>query len=132
MTRKEIAILNHQKGYNCAQSVVCAFCDKLNISEDELFRLSEAFGFGMGCANVCGAVSAMVFIAGYVKSFGIDKLPETNKKESYALSKQMIEEFKNKNKSILCSDIKGCNLRSCDGCIEDCVEIIEKHLNWDD
>ena len=128
MTRKEIALLNHKKGYNCAQSVVCAFCDKLDIKEDDLFRLSEAFGFGMGHGNVCGAVTAMVMIAGLEKSFGIDKLPNTNKKESYALSKQMIEEFKNKNKSILCSDIKGCNLRSCDGCIEDCVEIIEKYM----
>ena len=72
MTRKEIALLNHKKGYNCAQSVVCAFCDKLDIKEDDLFRLSEAFGFGMGHGNVCGAVTAMVMIAGLEKSFGID------------------------------------------------------------
>jgi hypothetical protein len=60
------------------------FADKLGYSEDELFRFTEAFGGGMGgTQGVCGAVSAMVLVAGAIKSFGIDKLTETNKKESY-------------------------------------------------
>lgn len=128
MNRVEKALENHQKGYNCAQAVLCAFSDLTDFSEDELFRISEGFGFGMGRRGVCGAVSAMTFLAGLKNSKGIDNLPETNKKQSYEMSAEMIEEFENKNKSVICADIKDNELRSCDGCIEDAVRILEKKL----
>ena len=128
MNRVEKALKNHEKGYNCAQAVLCAFSDVTGFSEDELFRISEGFGFGMGRQDVCGAVSAMTFLAGLKNSGGIELLPETNKKKSYEMSKEMIDEFENKNKSVLCADIKDKNLRSCDGCIEDAVRILEKRL----
>lgn len=129
MNRVDKAIENHKKGYNCAQAVVCAFYDKTDFSEDELFRLSEAFGGGMGgSGSVCGAVSAMVFLAGLKKSFGVDKLPQTNKKESYNFASELMAEFESMNKSLICMKLKGEQLRSCDGCIEDAVRILEKYL----
>ena len=48
MNRCEKAVENHHKGCNCAQAVACVFADKSGYSEDELFRLTEAFGGGMG------------------------------------------------------------------------------------
>ncbi len=129
MTRYEKAVENHKKGYNCAQAVLCAFSDKIGINEDELFRLSEAFGGGMGgTQNICGAVSGMVFVAGVLKSIGVDKLPETNKKESYAFAKKLMKEFEAKIGSAVCGEIKSKGLRSCDGCIEDAVKILEENL----
>ena len=130
MNRREKAVENHKKGCNCAQAVACVFADKLGYSEDEIFRLSEAFGGGMGgTQGVCGAVSAMVFVAGAVKSYGLEKLPETNKKASYDFAHELMEAFKSKIGTIMCSEIKGKELRSCDGCIEDAVEILEKFLD---
>ncbi len=128
MDRAAKAIENHHKGYNCAQAVVCAFADKTDFTEDELFRLSEAFGFGMGIQSVCGAVSAMVFLAGLEKSIGADKIPETNKKESYKFAKELIEAFEEKNQTAICERLKGEKIRSCDGCIEDAVKILEEKL----
>ncbi len=129
MTRKEMAVDKHKQGYNCAQAVLCTFADKTNFSEDELFRLSEAFGGGMGgTQGVCGAVSAMVFLAGLEKSIGIDSLPQTNKMESYTTAREMIEAFELKNQTAICARLKGEEIRSCDGCIEDAVEIIEENL----
>lgn len=129
MDRKNIAIENHKKGYNCAQAVVCAFCDYTDYTEDDLFKLSEAFGGGMGgSGSVCGAVSAMVFLSGLKKSLGIEALPVTNKKESYNFANTLMEEFVKMNKSLICKQLKGEGLRSCDGCIEDAVEILEKYL----
>ena len=129
MNRVEKAIENHAKGYNCAQAVVCAFADKTEFTEDQLFKLSEAFGGGMGgTRGVCGAVSAMVFLAGLQKSFGIDALPSTNKAESYQFAAKLMAEFERKNKTTLCSRIKDEGLRSCDGCIEDAVRILEENL----
>ena len=128
MNRKEKALQNHHNCYNCAQAVLCAFADKTDFTEDQLFRMSEGFGFGMGTQGTCGAVSAMVFLAGMQESIGVDKIPETNKKESYKVARELIEAFEAKNKSIICKEIKGNNLRSCDGCIEDAVEILEEKL----
>lgn len=129
MDRVKLASDKHAKGYNCAQAVLCAFCDKTNLTEDELFRISEAFGAGMGGnQSVCGAVSAMVFLVGLVNSRGIACLPETNKIKSYQKAREMIDEFEQMNKSVICKTLKSDGFRSCSGCIEDAVKIIEKRL----
>lgn len=126
MNRCEKAVEYHHNGCNCAQAVACVFADKIGYSEDELFRLSEAFGGGMGgTQGVCGAVSGMVFVAGALKSAGIDTLPETNKKESYNFARELMEKFDSSVGSIICGEIKGKQLLSCDGCIEEAVKILE-------
>ncbi len=129
MNRCEKAIENHKKGYNCAQAVACVFADKLGYSEDEMFRLTEAFGGGMGgTQGVCGAVSAMVFVVGGIKSYGLDKLPETNKKASYDFARELMEQFQDKIGTILCGEIKSKQVHSCDECIEEAVRILEEFI----
>ena len=129
MNKREKAVENHKKGCNCAQAVACVYADKLGISENTLFRLTEAFGGGMGgTQGVCGAVSAMVFAAGAVKSYGIDKLPETNKKESYFSARELMEKFENEVGSIICAEIKNKQLCTCDECIEKAVDLLEQFI----
>ncbi|MBE6688910.1 MAG: C_GCAxxG_C_C family protein [Ruminococcaceae bacterium] len=129
MNKCEKAVENHKKGYNCAQAVACVFADELGCGEDELFRLTEAFGGGMGgTQGICGAVSAMVLAAGKMKSFGTEKLPETNKKASYQAARGLMESFAQKVGSALCSEIKGNRLCTCDGCIEQAVKILEEFI----
>lgn len=129
MTRYEKAVENHKKGYNCAQAVACAFANELGYSEDELFRLAEGFGGGMGgTRSTCGAVSGMVMVAGGVKSHGVDALPDTNKAVSYAFARELMEEFEKRVGTLLCCDIKEKKLLSCDGCIELGVKILEERL----
>ena len=129
MEKWEIAVENHGKGYNCVQSVICAFADELGYSEDVLFGISEAFGGGMGGSrSICGVVSAMVMAAGAVKSFGLEKLPETNKKESYTLARELMDKFEKEVGSIMCCDIKGNKLRTCDECIEIATKILDQIL----
>ncbi|MBQ2931662.1 MAG: C_GCAxxG_C_C family protein [Clostridia bacterium] len=129
MNKREKAVENHKKGYNCAQAVACVFADRLGCSEDEIFRLTEAFGGGMGgTQGVCGAVSAMVFVAGGIKSYGMHKLPETNKKESYNSAHALMERFGSKIGTIMCGEIKSKCLCSCDECIENAVELLEEFI----
>ena len=70
MDRKEQAIHLHKHGFNCAQSVVCSFCNVMGADPVEAFRMSEALGFGMGTMGTCGAVSAMAIVAGLKISDG--------------------------------------------------------------
>lgn len=122
----------HNKGYNCAQAVACSFCDEFGIDEATMFRLTEGMGLGMGCMEgTCGAVNGAVAILGLLNSSANLEKPDS-KGQTYKLSKELVETFKNKNKSIVCKDLKGVEtgevLRSCPGCIEDAVIILEKIL----
>lgn len=125
------ALENHHNGYNCAQAVACAFCQSLGRDEQDVFKLMEAFGFGMGSMETCGAVSAMAAVVGMQQSDGNLDKPST-KKVCYKQTKKLIEQFKEKNKSIICREIKGVDtgqvLRSCDGCIEDAVSLLEQYM----
>ena len=35
------AAQNHQKGYNCAQAVACAFAEEMGIDESIIFKMME-------------------------------------------------------------------------------------------
>lgn len=129
--RVKQALANHKKGYNCAQSVVCAYCDLFGIDEKTAFKMAEAYGFGMGTMGTCGAVTAMAMVAGMKLSDGNLDEPAT-KKNCYGMMKNMTNAFLEKNTSTNCSEIKGTTggpvLRSCDGCIEDAANILEDML----
>ena len=58
-TKAEHAAELHQRGCNCAQAVACTFCKEFGISEDDMFRIAEGFGLGMGVMEMCGALSGM-------------------------------------------------------------------------
>ena len=123
---------NHEKGYNCAQAVACAYCDLYGVSEAEAFRAMEAFGGGMGVMTTCGAVSAMAYLAGLKNSSGDLSGKESTKGMTYKLMRRMVTDFVFKNKSIICKELKGVDtgkpLRSCEGCMEDAARAIEKVL----
>ena len=131
MDRLNIARQKQQSGYNCAQAVACAYSDLFCVDEKTAFRVSEGFGGGMGCMETCGAVTAMVMIAGMKVSDGNMTAPKT-KRITCNHAKEMISAFREKNGSIICSELKGITtgvpLRSCIGCVEDAVSIIDALL----
>ena len=126
------AVENHHKGYNCAQSVACAFAEELKMSEKDVFRIMEGFGFGMGCMGTCGAVSAMAAVVGMKESDGNLDGP-SSKNNCYRSAKALNGEFQEMNGSVICREIKGVDtgkvLRSCDGCVEDAAALLEKYLS---
>ena len=128
----ERAELYHKNGMNCAQAVACAFAEELGVDKKVLFQMAEGFGAGMGGMEAtCGAVSGAVMLAG-VKCSCADPENPTTKAATYKLSKEIISQFKEKNGSVICKELKGIEtnqvLRSCPGCIEDAVNIAEKIL----
>lgn len=123
----EKALENHKRGFNCAQAVACAYCDEVGMDENIIFKMAEGFGAGMGGLQcTCGALSGAIMLAGLKQSSGDVNNP-TTKASTYKLSKEMVEEFREKNTSVVCRDLKGLDtkvvLRSCDGCIEDAARI---------
>ena len=124
----------HDKGYNCAQSVACAYCDLAGIDEQTALRATEGFGAGMGGQQAtCGAVSGAVFLAGIKNADGVVGAP-SSKAATYELSKTIVEAFQQKNGTIICCELKaidpvtGEQKRSCADCIMDAAAIAEEML----
>lgn len=135
-SRIEQALEKHRNGYNCAQSVICTYCDLFGMDEETAYRMSEGFGRGLGGAQggVCGAVSGMCMIAGLRDSKGGAEKGKT-KKLTYQDVRGLCAKFQEMNGSIICSDLLGLGApgikRSCDGCIEDACRLLEAYLDED-
>lgn len=129
--RNELAVQFHHQKFNCAQAVACAFSDETDFDRQTIFKMAEAFGGGMGTQSTCGAVSAMAMVIGMKYSDGNLENPKT-KAACYKLMRKAAQMFEEKNQSTVCREIKGLTggpiLRSCDGCISDAAEILEKIL----
>jgi hypothetical protein len=125
--RVKKALEYYQKGYNSAQSVLCAYSDLLEVEEKTLLMISEAFGCETGDAmDTCGAVTGMYMAAGIKNGEGLPtgivrSLTDT-------MVTELSEAFTSKNKALTCRELKGTQsgipLRSCEGCIEDAVRIV--------
>ena len=92
-------------GYNCAQSVVVAFCDVTGLSEDFAAKLSSSFGGGMGrMREVCGAVSGMLMVAGLLCGYCVPG-DDAAKKAHYTLVQDLAGQFRLEHGSIICREI---------------------------
>jgi hypothetical protein len=57
-------------GYNCAQAVAMSFCDVTGLDEAFTAKMISSFGGGMGrLREVCGAVSGMFMVLGYLYGY---------------------------------------------------------------
>ena len=105
--RKELAVKYFTDGYNCAQSVALAFADLVDIKSETLAKLSSSFGGGMGrLREVCGAVSGMTMVAGFLSPCPTADDPAA-KKANYALVQHFAEKFREQNGAIVCRTLLG-------------------------
>ncbi|MCR5404237.1 MAG: C-GCAxxG-C-C family protein [Butyrivibrio sp.] len=145
MTRREAAMANFLKGYNCSQSIILAFEDMLPVDRSVLSKMASSFGGGMGrLREVCGSVSGMFMIAGLL--YGYDG-PETGqvKADHYARIQELARRFEEKHGSIVCREMLGLSVRRdapvpeartqeyykkrpCAEIIGDAAEILEQYI----
>ena len=136
--------LFHQ-GYNCAQSVLLAFAEDLELGWETAARLSSSFGGGMGrLREVCGAVSAMFMIAGLRCGYPSPADDEA-KAAHYLRIQQLASAFRERHQTILCRELLGLpdgadhpvpaqrtaqyyQSRPCAACIGDAASIIAAYL----
>lgn len=136
-----------QEGYNCAQAVLGAFAQDMNMDFQQAMMLSSSFGGGMGrMREVCGAVSAMFMVAGLEKGYS-DPKASTEKAGHYDYIQQLAAKFKEENGSIICRDLLGLTKpgpdtpvpeprteayykkRPCQLLVGQCAAILEQELN---
>lgn len=94
------------EGYNCAQAVFTAFCDRFGMDEETAKRVSAGLGGGVGrMREVCGAVSGAAMVIGSVVApvKGDDK---QSKAKNYELVREFAERFRKRHgDTIVCREM---------------------------
>lgn len=133
MSKADIASAKHRNGFNCCQSVACAFAEEVGVDESMIYRMGEGFGAGMGTTlGVCGAISGAAMLAGLVYSDGNTERAGMTKAKTTRAAGIMQKKFVERAKALICKEIKTGNdgkaFTSCDECIRIACEIVEEEL----
>ncbi len=120
MDKKEYAVELKHNGHNCAQAVLCAFADEIDMTAEELKKIGASFGVGMGCMEAtCGALIAAGVLLGLKKYDGKPVLHD-----AAAINRR----FNELCGATICKDLKGRDtgvvLCECDDCVRNAVWII--------
>ena len=123
-TRVEEAVARKAGGrYNCAQSIVCTYCDIAGIDEETAGKIGAAFGVGMGnLEGTCGSLVGAGMVVG---------LKYGDRAKAMRAMKSMMERFKAQNGSTICKELKGLGgapLRACNDCVADAAHLLEEEL----
>lgn len=140
MSKAEESVLMFNRGLNCSQVVLSAFCEEVGLDEELAFKISCGFGGGMRQGEVCGAVTGALMVLGL--KYGQSTIDDKDSKErTYVIVKEFCKRFKSINSSIICKELLGCDLsfdearkyasenglfdKVCPKLIKDSIEILE-------
>lgn len=105
--RVSLARQYFESGYNCAQAVVMAYNDIMDMSVEQAAKIAAPFGGGMGrMREVCGTVSGMSLLAGAI-SPAVNPQDMEQRKNNYALVQHFAGEFRAENGDIVCRRLLG-------------------------
>ncbi len=106
-SRVEKAVQAFESGFGCAQSVFSTYADLFGMDRETALKLASPMGGGIGrMREVCGAVSAMALLAG-LKEGNTDPANEEGKEKIYLLVRQMSDQFREENGTIICRELLG-------------------------
>lgn len=106
MDRCELANAYHEKGFNCAQSVLAAFGDLTHLPEKEALAMAGGFGGGIGGSHeeLCGAMSGAVMALGMLYPHTRERNAD-EKRRIYQISKDFQARFKRRFGYTCCGDL---------------------------
>ena len=117
--RQKVAIEKFSAGYNCAQSVVYAYQDKLSVDVNTAVRLATGFGAGFGRKQeICGALSGGILVLSSANGRGLDE--EKAKTEIvYTQTRDLVDSFTKTFGTCRCRELLGgCDLATQEGQLE--------------
>ena len=129
-SRIELAIEKKHSGMNCAQAVACTYCDFAGLDEETISAITQGMGSGIGATmdGTCGALTGASVVAGLMNK-------ETGRAKAIKDCKFIMSSFKERNGEVTCKALKGIEtgvvLRSCDDCVRDAAEFLEKIIEED-
>lgn len=132
--RRAIGQEKYETGYNCAQAVIGAYVDLLDIDFETATKLSYGFGGGVGhSGEICGALSGAAFVLSM--RHGLTKPNPVVKKEVEERILSLFEEFNQQRGALRCFELKGViqsekkvHLGTCGQYIEEVITLLGKYM----
>ncbi len=123
------ALNYYENGFNCAQSVLKACNEhlKLTDNEEDLIKASMGLGTGMFLGETCGAVTGAI-MALSLKLGSSEASDRENMRKVFKQIKIFEADFKEKNCSMNCKELKTVHKIDCKKVIKDSVKQIEKQI----
>ncbi len=145
MTRSDLALEYFASGFNCAQSVLVAFRERLNLPETSLLQAASGFGAGMGrLQEQCGALTGAYICLGLAIE-GAGSSSEKQREAVYQAVRDLSRSFQAKMGASRCRELLNCDISTeagrqlyserqsyekvCQPCIKTAVHITEAILD---
>ncbi len=105
MNRMEQATAYHEKGYNCCQSTLAAFSDRLGIPEETALRLGAGFGSGAGTGELCGAITGVIMALDLIAGGDVTSDPVAAKRRAVGRAKELQKRFSGQFGALRCREL---------------------------
>ena len=112
--RVERAVSLFEEGFSCSQAVLGAYSERFGLACEAALKLSAGFGGGMKMAGTCGAVTGALMVIG-LKHGHSDAADKEGKRKVGALIKDFVARFKERNYSLTCKELLGCDISTPQG-----------------
>lgn len=115
MNDSDAAVAAFNGGINCAQAILSTYGLQYGIDKSTALKISLGFGAGMGrLSETCGAVTGAIMVLGLKHATG-DSSPQEKKENAYAAVREFVRRFEERNGSVVCRKLLGCDLSTPEG-----------------
>ena len=132
-------------GFNCAQAVFSTVAPGFGLDEETAARIATPFGGGMArMGGTCGVVTGAFMALGLARG-GARPADKETKEQTYVIALEFVKRFMERNGSITCRDLLGCDIGTregherakqqglfdtvCSKLVRDAVEMLEDMLS---
>jgi C_GCAxxG_C_C family probable redox protein len=116
MNLKDTAEKRFREGYSCSQAVFSTLAERWNVPPELSLRIAAGFGGGMGrTAGKCGCVTGAIMAIGLTQASVSQDRNREEKEKTYETCRRFLRAFEERNGSILCVELLGCNISTPEG-----------------
>jgi C_GCAxxG_C_C family probable redox protein len=143
MSDAEKAVELFRAGCACSQAVLATYGPRYGLGEDQALRVAAGFAGGMRMGGTCGAVTGALMVLGLAHCTSESRRAE-GRTGAYAAVVAFADAFKQRNGSVSCNELLGCDISTpagnqearekglfvttCPRLVRDASEILEQAL----
>lgn len=114
MSRVALASQLFQEGCACSQAILVTYGDCPDLSRKAAMQIASGFAGGMRLGETCGAVTGSFMVLGLRHAAeNCDKV--AGRADVYARMAEFVKRFRQKNGSIVCRELLGCDISTPEG-----------------
>ena len=101
-------------GCACSQAILAVYGEPLGLPRDLALRIAAGFAGGMRQGETCGAVTGALMVLG-LRHASADCDTPAGRKAAYDRVVEFAVRFKDRNESLVCRELLGCDISTPEG-----------------